>query len=44
MQAQEQGHKQQKFVMNKAIEQKLIGPMEESHTMQQSPIAVLMEL
>ena len=32
---------QQKFVMNKALEQKLIGPMEESHTKQQSPKAVL---
>ena len=31
--------------MNKALEQKLIGPMEESHTKQQSPKAVLwMEL
>ena len=28
---------QQKFAMNKALEQKLIGPMEESHTKQQSP-------
>ena len=36
---------QQKFAMNKAIEQKLIGAMEESHTKQQSPKAVLwMEL
>ena len=36
---------QQKFAMNKALEQKLIGPMEESHTKQQSPKAVLwMEL
>ena len=26
--------------MNKALEQKLIGPMEESHTKQQSPKAV----
>ena len=42
MQAQEQGHpKQQKFAMNKALEQKLIGPMEESHTKEQSPQAVL---
>ena len=32
---------QQKFAMNKALEQKLIGPMEESHTKQQSPKAVL---
>ena len=29
--------------MNKALEQKLIGPMEESHTKQQSPKAVLCE-
>ena len=28
---------QQKIAMNKALEQKLIGPMEESHTKQQSP-------
>ena len=36
---------QQKFAMNKALEQKLIGPMEESHTKQQSLKAVLwMEL
>ena len=36
---------QQKFAMNKALEQKLSGPMEESHTKQQSPKAVLwMEL
>ena len=36
---------QQKFAINKALEQKLIGPMEESHTKQQSPKAVLwMEL
>ena len=26
-----------KIAMNKALEQKLIGPMEESHTKQQSP-------
>ena len=32
---------QQKFAMNRALEQKLIGPMEESHTKQQSPKAVL---
>ena len=46
MQAQEHGHlMQQNFAMNKALEQKLIGPMEESHTKQQSPKAVLrMEL
>ena len=31
---------QQKFGMNKALEQKLIGPMEESHTKEQSPQAV----
>ena len=36
---------QQKFAMNKALEQKLIGPMEESHTKQQSHKEVLwMEL
>ena len=36
---------QQKIAMNKELEQKLIGPMEESHTNQQSPKAVLwMEL
>ena len=28
---------QQKFAMNKALEQQLIGPMEESHTKEQSP-------
>ena len=28
---------QQKFAMNKALEQKLIGSMEESHTKEQSP-------
>ena len=28
---------QQKSAMNKALEQKLIGPMEESHTKEQSP-------
>ena len=31
---------QPKFAMNKALEQKLIGPMEESHTKQQSPKVV----
>ena len=31
---------QQKFAMNKALEQELIGPMEESHTKEQSPQAV----
>ena len=30
--------------MNKALEQKLIGPMEESHTKEQSPEAVLWEV
>ena len=30
--------------MNKALEQKLIGPMEESHTEEQSPQAVLWEV
>ena len=41
MQAQEQGHLGSKFAMNKALEQKLIGPLEESHTKEQSPKAVL---
>ena len=42
MQAQEHGHlSSKKNSMNKALEQKLIGPMEESHTKQQSPKAVL---
>ena len=42
MQAQEQrSPKQKKFVMNKALEQKLIGPLEESHTKEQSPKAIL---
>ena len=31
---------QQNFVMCKALEQKLIGPMEESHTKEQSPETV----
>ena len=31
---------QHKFAKNKALEQKLIGPMEESHTKEQSPQAV----
>ena len=35
---------QHKFAMNKALEQKLIGPMEESHTKEQSPQAVLREV
>ena len=30
--------------MNKALEQKLIGPMEESHTKEQSPQAILWEV
>ena len=42
MQAQEQGHLgSKKFAMNKALEQKLIGPLEESDTKEQSPKAVL---
>ena len=42
MQAQEHGHlKQQKFAINKALEQKLIGPLEESHTEEQSPQTIL---
>ena len=41
MQAQEQGHLKQKFAMNKALEQKLIGPLKESHTKEQSLKAVL---
>ena len=45
MQAQEQGRQGSKFAMNKALEQKLIGPLEESHTKEQSPKVVLwMEL
>ena len=32
---------QHKFAINKVLEQKLIGPMEESHTKEQSPQAVL---
>ena len=35
---------QHKFAKNKALEQKLIGPMEESHTKEQSPQAVLWEV
>ena len=35
---------QHKFAKNKALEQKLIGPMEESHTKEQSPQAVLREV
>ena len=35
---------QHKFAMNKALEQKLFGPMEESHTKEQSPQAVLREV
>ena len=45
MQAQEHGSpRQHKFAMNEALEQKLIGPMEESHTKEQSPQAVLREV
>jgi hypothetical protein len=47
MQAQEQGHHSSKNLqsINKALEQKLIGPLEESHTEEQSPKIVLqMEL
>ena len=40
MQAQEPPM-QHKFAKNKALEQKLIGPMEEAHTKEQSPQAVL---
>ena len=35
---------QHKFAKDKALEQKLIGPMEESHTKEQSPQAVLWEV
>ena len=35
---------QHKFAMNKALEQKLIRPMEESHTKEQSPQVVLREV
>ena len=35
---------QHKFAMSKALEQKLIGPMEELHTKEQSPQAVLREV
>ena len=42
MRAQEHGHlSSKKFAINKALEQKLIGPLEESHTEEQSPKAVL---
>ena len=41
MQDQEQGHLAEKYAMNKALEQKLIGSLEESHTKEQSPKAVL---
>ena len=46
MQAQEQGHHNRFFfAIYKALEQKLIGPLEESHTDEQSPKTVLqMEL
>ena len=37
MQAQEHSHLGSKFAMNKALEQKIIGPLEESHTKEQSP-------
>ena len=44
MQAQEQGHLSSKN-LHKALEQKLIGPLEESHTEEQSPKTVFqMEL
>jgi hypothetical protein len=32
--------RQQQYTINKALEQKLIGPMEESHTEEQSPKTV----
>ena len=32
--------RQQQYTINKALEQKLIGPMEESHTDEQSPETV----
>ena len=35
---------QHKFAKNRALEQKLIGPMEESHTKEQPPQAVLWEV
>ena len=35
---------QHKFAKNKALEQKLLGPMEESHTEEQSPQAILREV
>ena len=41
MQAQEKGHLKQKFAINKALEQNLIGPLEESHTEEQSLKEVL---
>ena len=42
MQAEEQGHlSSKKFAINKALELKLIGPLEESHTEEQSPKTVL---
>ena len=45
MQAQEHGHLcSTNFPKNKALEQKLIGPMEESHTKEQSPQAVFWEV
>ena len=44
MQAQEHGHLGSTNLQNKALEQKLIGPMEESHNKEQSPQAVLREV
>ena len=41
MQGQEQGHHRKNFAIYKALEQKLIGPLEDSHTEEQSPKAVL---
>ena len=35
---------QHKFAINKALEQKLIGQVEELHTKEQSPQAVLREV
>ena len=35
---------QHKYAKNKALEHKLTGPMEESHTKEQSPQAVLREV
>ena len=44
MQAQEHGHLCSTNLQRRALEQKLIGPMEESHTKEQSPQAVLREV